>query len=156
MKPSYGKGGIRGLTTRLTQKPGAVRAAVLVLVTDQMSCDRLIVAGRALADREGLALQVVNVSRLGSVPSPEAMEHLYQVSREHGAVMRAEYSENPEKTIVGLLKDQSPAHVVTGLPGKGGTLLQRLWTRFGALSFHMVAEDGSMREVTEYHRATIT
>ena len=126
---------------------------VLVLVTDQMSCERLIHAGRRLADQEKMALEVINVARLGTVPNPDAIELLYQVSRENGAMMTVQYCEDSEKTLVKKLREQHPAVVVTGMPGKGSTLLQRLWTRFEYLAFYTVESDGATQPVTALNRA---
>ena len=39
------------------------------------------------------------------------------------------------------------AAVITGLPGEGSTLLQRLWMRFEDVDFYMVGHDGSLRPV---------
>ena len=126
---------------------------VLVLVTDQMSCERLILAGRKLADQHKMTLEVANVARQGTEPDPAAIEYLYQVSREHDAVMTVEYCSDPEKSLVKKLKDQKPAIVVTGLPGRGSSLLQRLWTRFEYISFHTVEADGAVNPVTPVKRA---
>lgn len=139
----------------LSTKPIQTSPAVLVLVTDQMSCERLILAGRCLADQYKMSLEVVNVAQLGTVPNPEAMEFLYQVSRENDAVMTVEYCEDSEKTLITKLKDLRPSIVVTGLPGKGSTLLQRLWTRFEFLSFYTVEENGEPRPVTAVNRAMV-
>lgn len=126
---------------------------VLVLVTDQMSCERLIHAGRHLADQENVPLEVINIARFGTPPNPEAMEMLYQVSRENDARMTVQYSDEPEKTLVKNLQQQKPANIVTGMPGKGSTLLQRLWTRFEYLSFYTVETDGTVQAVTVVDRA---
>ena len=42
--------------------PTAALPMVLVLVTDQFRCKRLITAGKHLADEGGLSLQVINVA----------------------------------------------------------------------------------------------
>lgn len=137
----------------ISTSPIKTSPCVMVLVTDQMSCERLIHAGRRLADQENMTLEVINVARLGTIPNPEAIERLYQVSRENSAVMTVHYCEEPEKTLVEKLKDQKPAFVVTGMPGHGSTLLQRLWTRFEYLSFYSVDADGMAQSVTALNRA---
>ena len=94
---------------------------MLVLVTDQLSCDRLILAGRALADEHQCVLEVQNIARFGNVPDPAAIEHLYRTSLNAGARMTVHYSEDPERSLVQLLADSLPHYVVTGMPG-GGSL----------------------------------
>ena len=67
-----------------TRKPQKLHPTVLVLVTDQLSCDRLILAGRALADEHQCVLEVQNIARFGNVPDPAAIEHLYRTSLNAG------------------------------------------------------------------------
>lgn len=125
-------------------------AMVLVLVTDQVRCKRLITAGRQLADRESFRLEVVNVTCGGAGGDPEAIEYLFQASREQDAAMTVHYSRGarPERFLARLIEKQRPAAVVTGLPGEGSRLLQKLWTRFAGVAFYMVEDDGELREVT--------
>ena len=74
-----------------TRKPQKLHPTVLVLVTDQLSCDRLILAGRALADEHQCVLEVQNIARFGNVPNPAAIEHLYRTSLNAGARMTVHY-----------------------------------------------------------------
>ena len=78
MEAENSKGALTHLVT--TRKPQKLRPTVLVLVTDQRSCDRLILAGRQLADTLGCVLQVQNIAQFGNTPDPEAIEHLYRTS----------------------------------------------------------------------------
>lgn len=136
-----------------TRKPQKLHPTVLVLVTDQLSCDRLILAGRQLADAFQCVLEVQNIARFGSAPDPEAIEHLYQISRDAGARMTVHYSEDPERSLVQLLAGSLPHYVVTGMPGGGSDLLPRLWTRFEYLTFYTVDHAGVAQEVTAVDRA---
>lgn len=126
------------------------RPLAMALVTDQYHCKRLITAGRLLADREGCQLEVVNVSCGGVGSDPDAIEYLFQASREQGATMTVHYSRGtkPERFLTRLIEKQRPAAVVTGLPGEGSSLLQKLWTRFSEVDFYMVGHDGELRAVT--------
>lgn len=128
---------------------------VMALVTDQRRCERLITAGRLLADRDGCQLEVVNVSCGGAVGDPEAMEHLFRASREQNATMTVHYSRSPgpDRFLVRLIQRQRPAAVVTGLPGEGSALLPKLWARFADVDFYIVEDDGEPREVTIADRA---
>lgn len=126
-----------------------IRPLTLVLVTDQHHCERLITAGRLLADQKGHQLEVVNVS-CGGGSDPEAIEYLFQASREQGASMTVHYSRSarPERFLTRLIQRQQPAAVVTGLPGEESDLLPKLWTRFSQVDFYMVDHDGEPRPVT--------
>ena len=127
-----------------TRKPQKLHPTVLVLVTDQLSCDRLILAGRALADEHQCVLE-----------DPAAIEHLYRTSLNAGARMTVHYSEDPERSLVQLLADSLPHYVVTGMPGGGSDLLPRLWTRFEYLTFYTVDPAGDAQEVTAVDRALV-
>lgn len=136
-----------------SRKPPKLYPTVLVLVTDQLSCDRLILAGRSLADTYGCVLEVQNIARFGSAPDPAAIEHLYRTSRDAGACMTVHYSEDPERSLVQTLSEKLPRYVVTGMPGGGSDLLPRLWTRFEYLTFYTVNAAGEAQEVTVIDRA---
>lgn len=127
--------------------PGRRMPAAMVLVTDQFHCRRLITAGRQLAVREGTSLEVVNVTAPGVEQNPQAIEYLFQASRDNNASMVIHYSERPERFLGELIQQRRPVAVITGLPGDGSTLLQRLWMRFEDVNFYMVEHDGSLRPV---------
>ena len=59
--------------------------------------------------------------------------------------MTIHYSDRPEQFLGELIQRHQPAAVVTGLPGQGSTLLQKLWMRFDEISFYVVDHDGSLR-----------
>lgn len=126
------------------------RQVAMVLVTDQFRCKRLITAGRRLADQNDYQLEVVHVASGSAARNPEAIEYLFQASREQGASMTIHYSTSarPERFLGELIQKQQPAAVVTGLPGEGSSLLQKLWLRFAAVDFYMVDHDGQLRQVT--------
>lgn len=130
-------------TTSNTLQPVTV-----VLVTDQFHCQRLIVAGRELAARTGSQLEVINVANPEVPQNPEAIEFLFQVSKEHDATMMVHYSGEPLRLIAGLLQEQQPEAVVSGMPREENSLLHKLWTRFSEVSFYTVNAQGQMAPVT--------
>lgn len=82
--------------------------SVLVCVTDQKRCERLIVAGAEIAKETGARLVVIHVARpdgrmLEYESAPEALEYLLQVSVSHGADMVVVRSND----IVGKLEAQA-------------------------------------------------
>ena len=127
---------------------GNLQPVTVVLVTDQFRCKRLITAGMRLADRDGTRLEVVNVASPGVERNPEAIEYLFQVSRENDAAMTIHYSDAPARFLGELIQEKCPAAVVTGLPGQGSTLLHRIWMRFEQISFFTVDHEGELRPVT--------
>ena len=69
----------------------AEEVAVLVCVTRQKTCERLIVEGARMAQELGAQLHVIHVAKvgdnlLGNPSESEALEYLYQIS-DHGADM---------------------------------------------------------------------
>lgn len=68
------------------------RNHVLVCVTRQKTCERLIIEGHNLADELNAALSVLHVAKpginfLGNPIEGDALEYLYKISSEHGADM---------------------------------------------------------------------
>lgn len=129
------------------------RPVTMVLVTDQFHCHRLIIAGRQLADERDTALEVVNVADPSRTRNPEAMEFLFQASREYDAAMAIHYSARPERFLGELIQKRRPTAVVTGLPGEGSDLLRKLWLRFDKVDFYLVERDGSLRPVDVLDKA---
>ena len=125
-----------------------INPLTIVLVTDQLSCRRLITAGRRLADEAGTDLEVINVAAEGSERNHAALEYLFDVSRNNGATMMIHYSDDPSHFISGLIRDKSPMQVVTGLPNQEHSLLHRIWTRFTRVAFYTVDLEGAVSVVT--------
>ena len=96
---------------------------------------------------------MVNVAAPGAERNPQAIEYLFQTSRDNDAVMTIHYSDRPERFLGELIQEQRPAAVVTGLPGEGSTLLRRLWMRFEKVDFYVVEHGGDLRLVNITDRA---
>ena len=92
---------------------------VLVCVTKQKSCDRLIRYGRELADGEGGELFIVHIAHyafkiLGQEEESDALEYLYQKSLEYGANLTIVRSNNVLATLVSLVGKHNISKVVLG------------------------------------------
>jgi len=78
---------------------------VLVCVTGQKTCERLIAEGGRLAAETGAELSVVHVAKQGTgllggiVAEAEALEYLFKVSTEHSADMAVIRSEHVVETL---------------------------------------------------------
>ena len=125
-----------------------IHPLTIVLVTDQFLCKRLIVAGRALAEKTNTELEILSIANPNVPQNPEAIEYLYQVSRENNGVMMVHYSDTPEKEISSILKKSTPGYVVTGVPQQENSLLQHLWTRFDYVTFYTVDHEDKLNLVT--------
>ena len=94
--------------------------AVLVCVTEQFECARLIRKGRELADRSGARLLVLHVrtrknSLMGNPDISAALNQLYADAREADAEMEIISSPEVEKTICGYARSQRASEIVVGL-----------------------------------------
>ena len=92
---------------------------ILVCVTVQKECERLILAGKRLADSGGLPLRVLHVAEPGDAPlsSPDAQEALnclYALSRDNGATMTVLYSADVRAAIVRYARLVHAVCVVVG------------------------------------------
>ena len=103
--------------------------SILVCVTGQKSCERLIRRGAELAEAAGVMLNVLHVVRtdgsvLGFVNEPEALEYLLRVSVENDASMYVRRSDNVAEAIETASRNEQVSVIVMGMsPGKKGTTL---------------------------------
>ena len=126
--------------------------STVVCVTNQFKCERLIQAGRRVADLTKTTLTVVNVSRPDITPEDsKALDHLFNVSKKYGALMTIFYSTEALKTITDYIKINKAANVVTGMPQEKDSVLIKLWEKFTNTKFFTVEENGDLKEVLNSH-----
>jgi len=112
---------------------------VMVCVTQQKTCDRLIKYGfDVLGDRQG-ELFIIHVAQydfkfLGNEKDSDALEYLYEKARDYGANLTVIRSAD----ILGTLSDLVDKHRITNIilgesneTGSGATLLDQLRERIG-------------------------
>lgn len=97
---------------------------VMVCVTRQKNCERLIKYGKKISDKLNGKLYVIHVAKtgtsfLGNPDESEALEFLYQASNNAGADMAVLRSDNVVNTMIKFAKDNNIAHIVLGEPPKG-------------------------------------
>lgn len=93
---------------------------VMVCVTGQLTCERLIRAGAELAKSHAAALCVVHVARkdqsfLGNPMEGDALEYLYGVSREFGADMTILRDNDALHTLAAHARRINATHIVLGV-----------------------------------------
>ncbi len=93
--------------------------SVLVCVTDQKRCERLIIAGAAISKEIGARTVVVHVARengkmLGGESTPQALEYLLQVSVAHGADMVVIRSDDVVSTLENQARSLNAKVIVAG------------------------------------------
>lgn len=96
----------------------ATKPSVLVCVTGQYDCDRLIEAGFEKAVENGWDLHVLcvhtptnNLTMLG-----EEIEYLYRTSKDLGADMTVAFCENAPRFAADFAKKTNAKELVTGMP----------------------------------------
>lgn len=125
----------------------------VVCVTDQRQCDRIIRAGRMLANVSGTELSVINVVHSEKEQDPQSMEYLFSVSKENGAEMALLYSDNVAKAIIHYIKDNKISYLLTGIPQEGDSVTTRIWSKFTHVTFFVVEQSGKLCEVGHPVRA---
>lgn len=91
----------------------------MVCVTQQKTCERLIKVGVELREKHGGELYVVHVAPegyniLGNSHEGEALEYLFEISKEFDAEMTVLRSSNVEKTIYDYCDKKNIGRVVMG------------------------------------------
>lgn len=125
-----------------------LRSKTIVLVTDQFQCERLIKAGKVLADLTDTELCVFNVQSGKYPQNPVALEHLYNVSKAGGAVMNIAYGGEPVKQIISFIKHSKASNVVTGCPQNEDSVMYTIWRKFTHIKFFTVDGEGHASEIT--------
>lgn len=92
---------------------------VLVCVTQQKTCDRLIRYGKELVEGEGGELFIVHIAHyefkfLGQSEEGEALEYLYQKSLEYGANLTVVRSNNVLATLASMVEKNRISKIVLG------------------------------------------
>ena len=120
----------------------------IALVTEQFHCEKIIDAASRLAEKTGTSLEVISIVSDEYPRNPQAMERLFEVCREHGAVMTIEYNPEPSRVLGRMIDEKQPQNVVSGMPGKDNSILHRLWVRFRQIHFYTVDAQNNLKMVT--------
>ena len=119
--------------------------SVLVCVTGQRSCERLIVTGASIAAREGQPLSVLHVVRtggnvLGFVNEPQALEYLLRTSIDHGADMTVRRADDVVNAIETEARRLDARVIVAGRAANygGWDLLDELKLRLPEVRFEIL------------------
>lgn len=120
---------------------------VLVCVTGQKTCERLIAEGHRLAIEREEELSVLHVARkggglMGSASEAEALEYLFKVSSERGADMTVIRSDEVVRTVEKHAKKINASLIVLGAPRHGSRdLTADMRAHMPDAEFHIVYTD---------------
>lgn len=118
--------------------------SVLVCVTGQKSCERLIVIGARLAEKEKQPLVVMHVARagdhvLGYKNEAEALEYLLGISQQYKADMLVKKSDDVVSAIENEARERDARVLVAGRAANysGWDLLDELRPRLPDVRFEI-------------------
>lgn len=96
------------------------KPCVLVCATSQSSSERLIEAGKSIAESEGLDLRVLNVQPSCSEHAldPEMVESLHRHCKNIGAEMSVYFNDYPDLVAASHARKYNAVNIVTGFPGE--------------------------------------
>ena len=105
-------------TSKRMPAPDDPQTSILVLVTNQFQCERLIRTGRKIANLTGTPVYVINVQHRGDKyeANPEALQHLFDVSKHNDAEMKVYFAADPFEQICEIIETYKARHVITGIP----------------------------------------
>ncbi len=118
----------------------------LVCVTNQFKCERIIKAGRVIADLTKTELGIISVVNSQYPQNPEALDYLYKISKENRGTMNITYSDAPARAISRFIKENKVVNVMTGVPTTENSVIYKLWDRFKEINFFTVEEDGEIKD----------
>lgn len=112
---------------------------VMVCVTQQKTCERLIRKGADIKNEKGGRLLVIHVTTtslqvLGNYSQPEALDYLYEISKNMDAEMTVIRSTEVIRTLVDFSRENHVDTIVMGeslRPSKENTLVDELRKRLG-------------------------
>ncbi|BES64845.1 hypothetical protein SANA_12840 [Gottschalkiaceae bacterium SANA] len=92
---------------------------ILVCVTQQKTCERLILKGYELIDQESDHLTVLHVVKQGAhfleySSDAQALEYLFEVSKEVGAELTVKRSKHVLDDMVKYAKEEQVTHMILG------------------------------------------
>lgn len=97
---------------------------VIVCVTPQESCMRLIEAGARVASKEGLPLAVLSVFRESNGLNANeggALENLFECAKKFNASMNVYFNNSPALVTAVVAKKLGAVNLVTGFPEEGSS-----------------------------------
>lgn len=115
---------------------------VMVCVTQQKTCDRLIKYGHDFLGKETGELFIIHVAHyqfhfLGNSKEGEALEYLYEKAMEYGANLTVVRSNDVLDTLIDLVDKNKITHIILGESGEmqsSSNLVKQLEKRIAGLA----------------------
>lgn len=127
---------------------------VLVCVTDQESCGRLIEAGRKLADITDSLLKVISVRprRMENWFGSDELEYLFNRAKQLDAEMIIRFHDYALESVADYLRNHEVRYVIVGSPPQAGQsiFISGLEESFPDLPIICVDTDGALQLVPAF------
>lgn len=97
---------------------------IMVCVTPQQSCSRLIEAGARMAKEENLQLEVISVFKQSSglnANENNVLENLFEYAKKFNASMNIFFNDSPAIVVAAVSKKLNASTLVTGFPAEGSS-----------------------------------
>ncbi len=123
---------------------------VLVCVTDQIGCQRLIRTGKSLADKGGLPLKVVSVLPVQKVSrhTAEVLQALYDIACRNQAGMEILFNDSPALTVGVYARQCGAKQVVMGMPDfSTSEFIETIRKLYPELPLVIVGNEGQCHEI---------
>lgn len=132
---------------------------VMVCVTQQQSCSRLIETGARIAGEENLPLSVISVFKESSGMNANdggALENLFGCAQKYDASMNVYYNDSPALVVAVAAKKNHASTLITGFPAEGSSgFIARIHEIFPELPITMVDEESNEYKIIQYDREDI-
>ncbi len=120
--------------------------AVLVCVTDQRACERLIAYGAGIAERENAELLILNVQNrtFQADVRSDALEYLFQIANRYHADMSVFYNADPIRISNDFISRRNIIQLITGMPTDDGHFVINLQQMFPHIPLDMIPPAGML------------
>lgn len=124
---------------------------VLVCITAQESSEKLVEAGKAIADKNKADLEVVSVLPMMNSDSrvnPQVLEKLYRLAQSRGGKMALYFSDDPTLTVSAHIAKRKPLTLVVGFPGeRSNDFVHTIHLLLPEVPISMVSGDGKIYNI---------
>ena len=120
------------------------KSSVLVCVTGQYDCDRLIESGFKLAAEQDCDLHVLCVHKPDGIPSSlsDEIEYLYRTAKRLGADMTVAFNDKAPQCAADFASRINAKHLITGIPdSRPNGFVLTLHERLPRLQITMVTKE---------------
>ncbi|MGN0545746.1 MAG: hypothetical protein ACI4I3_00305 [Acutalibacteraceae bacterium] len=128
-------------------KKDSRQPCIMVCVTPQHSCARLIEAGARIAAQENLPLSVISVFKeKNGLNANEggALENLFECAKKYNAGMNIYFNDSPALVVAVSAKKNNASTLVTGFPAEGSSgFIARIHEILPELPITMVDNDSN-------------